>query len=102
MKIPGLDHPITVTPTEAPVVVKAGDRVIASTERALTLQESTYPAVQYVPLEGGAPGGPVGAAGGRRPRGARAPRALEPLPVQGRRLVLQPRARRRDEEGRGL
>src|SRR3954463_21278 len=51
MKIPGLDHPITVTPTEAPVVVKAGDRVVAATEPALTLQESTYPAVQYVPLE---------------------------------------------------
>jgi uncharacterized protein (DUF427 family) len=50
MKIPGLDHPITVTPTDEHVVVKAGDRVIAETDNALTLQESTYPAVQYVPL----------------------------------------------------
>jgi uncharacterized protein (DUF427 family) len=50
MKVPGPDHPITVTPTGERVVVKAGDRVIASSDNALTLQESTYPAVQYVPL----------------------------------------------------
>src|SRR4051812_26505752 len=50
VKIPGPDHPITVVPTGERVVVRAGDRVIASTENALTLQESTYPAVQYVPL----------------------------------------------------
>jgi len=50
VKIPGPDHPITVTPTGAHVIVKAGDRVIAETDGALTLQESTYPAVQYVPL----------------------------------------------------
>lgn len=49
-KLPGPDHPITVTPTDGRVVVRAGDRVLADTTRALTLQESTYPAVQYVPL----------------------------------------------------
>ena len=47
---PGPDHPITVTPTEGRVVVKAGGKVVADTTAALTLQESTYPAVQYVPL----------------------------------------------------
>jgi uncharacterized protein (DUF427 family) len=47
--IPGPDHPITVTPTEGRVVVKSGDRVVADTTAALTLQESTYPAVQYIP-----------------------------------------------------
>lgn len=47
---PGPDHPITVTPTGSRVVVKAGDRVVADTTAALTLQESHYPPVQYVPL----------------------------------------------------
>jgi uncharacterized protein (DUF427 family) len=50
IKIPGPDHPITVEPTGAAVVVRVGDRVVAETTAALTLQESTYPAVQYVPL----------------------------------------------------
>jgi len=49
--VPDASHPITVTPTEGRVVVARGDRTIADTTRALTLQESTYPAVQYVPLE---------------------------------------------------
>lgn len=50
MKLPGPDHPITVTPTEGRVQVRLGDRVIVDTTEALTLQESTYPAVQYIPL----------------------------------------------------
>jgi len=49
--IPGPDHPITVTPTGKHVVVKAGGKVIAETDSALTLQESNYPAVQYLPLQ---------------------------------------------------
>lgn len=48
---PGPDHPITVKPTGARVVVHAGDRVIADTARALTLREGDYPAVQYIPLD---------------------------------------------------
>ena len=48
--IPGPDHPITVAPTGKQVVVKAGGKVIAETDSALTLQESNYPPVQYVPL----------------------------------------------------
>ena len=47
---PGPDHPITVTRTEGRVVVKVAGQVVADTRAALTLQESTYPAVQYVPL----------------------------------------------------
>jgi uncharacterized protein (DUF427 family) len=47
---PGPDHPITVTPTEGRVVVKVAGTVVADTRAALTLQESTYPAVQYIPL----------------------------------------------------
>jgi uncharacterized protein (DUF427 family) len=48
--IPGPDHPITVTPTKGHVVARVGDQVIAETDRALTMQEASYPAVQYVPL----------------------------------------------------
>lgn len=47
---PGPDHPITVEPTGQRVVVRVGDQVVADTTAALTLQESTYPAVQYIPL----------------------------------------------------
>jgi uncharacterized protein (DUF427 family) len=50
-KIPGPDHPITVKDTGTRVVARVGDRVVADTTRALTLQESNYPAVQYIPLE---------------------------------------------------
>jgi uncharacterized protein (DUF427 family) len=47
---PGPDHPITITPTAGRVVVTSGGKVVADTGAALTLQESTYPPVQYVPL----------------------------------------------------
>jgi uncharacterized protein (DUF427 family) len=49
-KIPGPDHPITVEPTGTRVVARVGDRVVADTTSALTLQEASYPPVQYVPL----------------------------------------------------
>ena len=48
--VPDARHPITITPTATRVVVKLGDRVVADTKDALTLQEAGYPAVQYVPL----------------------------------------------------
>lgn len=51
MKQPSADHPITVMPTKGRVQVKFGGRVIADSTRALTLQESTYPPVQYIPRE---------------------------------------------------
>ena len=51
MKIPGPDHPITIKPNPKRVRVLAGGKVVAETIRALTLQESTYPAVQYIPRE---------------------------------------------------
>ena len=44
------DHPITITPTGGRVTVTVNGRVVAETTDALTLQESTYPAVQYLPL----------------------------------------------------
>ncbi|HEX3919798.1 MAG TPA: DUF427 domain-containing protein [Caulobacteraceae bacterium] len=47
MKIPGPDHPITVTANPKRLQVSYNGHVIADTRTALTLQESTYPAVQY-------------------------------------------------------
>ena len=49
IKIPGPDHPITITPTPKRVVVTVAGRIVADTRAALTLQEASYPAVQYVP-----------------------------------------------------
>jgi uncharacterized protein (DUF427 family) len=51
VRVPGPDHPITIEPTVARVVVTAGGETLADTTAALTLRESTYPAVQYVPLD---------------------------------------------------
>jgi uncharacterized protein (DUF427 family) len=49
-KIPGPDHPITIEPTGARVVVRAGGMVVADTTSAVTLHEAAYPPVQYVPM----------------------------------------------------
>lgn len=49
VKIPGVNHPITVGKNPDRVVVKVGDEVIADTREALSLQEASYPAVQYIP-----------------------------------------------------
>lgn len=50
-KLPDASHPITVTPTGSRVVVTLDGAVIADTAEALTLRESTYPAVQYLPVD---------------------------------------------------
>lgn len=49
MKIPGPDHPITIEPTPRRVRISVDGVVIAETDKALTLKESTYPPVQYIP-----------------------------------------------------
>ncbi len=49
MKIPGPDHPISIEANPSRVVVAVGGKVIADTHAALTLRESDYPAVQYIP-----------------------------------------------------
>jgi len=51
VKQPGPEHPITIEPNPARVVVRAGERVIADTTRALTLREAGYAPVSYIPLE---------------------------------------------------
>jgi uncharacterized protein (DUF427 family) len=49
MKLPGPDHPITITANPKRIRVSADGVVIAETAHALTLKEASYPAVQYVP-----------------------------------------------------
>ena len=48
--VPDDSHPITITPTGHRVVVTLGERMVADSTAALTLQEAGYPAVQYLPL----------------------------------------------------
>jgi uncharacterized protein (DUF427 family) len=48
---PTAEHPITIDPTGRHVVVRVNGDIVADTHRALQLQESTYPAVQYIPFE---------------------------------------------------
>jgi uncharacterized protein (DUF427 family) len=47
---PGPDHPITVEPNPAHIVVSLAGKVLADTNNALTLREADYPPVQYIPL----------------------------------------------------
>jgi uncharacterized protein (DUF427 family) len=49
VKLPGPDHPITIEPNPARVVVSVAGRVIADTREALTLREASYPGVLYIP-----------------------------------------------------
>jgi uncharacterized protein (DUF427 family) len=49
MKIPGPDHPITVSFNPKRVRALYQGHVIADTAAALTLKEADYPAVQYFP-----------------------------------------------------
>jgi uncharacterized protein (DUF427 family) len=51
MKVPGPDHPITLTPNPKRVRVTVDGVVVADTTHALTLKEASYPAVQYVPRQ---------------------------------------------------
>jgi uncharacterized protein (DUF427 family) len=44
------DHPITVEPTAGRVEVFVKGARVADSRAALTLRESVYPAVQYIPL----------------------------------------------------
>lgn len=50
------DHPITVTPTPGRVTVHVHGQLVADTAAALTLRESSYPPVQYIPIADVDPG----------------------------------------------
>jgi uncharacterized protein (DUF427 family) len=49
MKIPGPDHPITISPYEKRVVVRFQSAVVADTKNALELKEASYKPVLYIP-----------------------------------------------------
>jgi uncharacterized protein (DUF427 family) len=49
IKVPGPDHPITISANPARVVVTIAGRVVADTRAALTLREAAYKPVQYIP-----------------------------------------------------
>ena len=49
VKIPGPDHPITVTKNPRRITVSVNGKIIATTREALSLKEANYPAVQYIP-----------------------------------------------------
>jgi uncharacterized protein (DUF427 family) len=51
VKLPGPDHPITITHNAHRIVVKVAGRVVADTKDALTLREASYTPVQYIPLK---------------------------------------------------
>ncbi len=51
MQQPGPDHPITIAPQPGRVVVTAGGKVVADSRSALSLRESSYPPVQYIPRQ---------------------------------------------------
>ena len=48
-KIPGPDHPITISPAEGKVRVTVAGRIVAESTRALQLEEKGYPPVYYLP-----------------------------------------------------
>src|ERR1700681_3929901 len=51
IKLPGPDHPISIQPNPARVVVSVAGRVVADTRNALTRREARYPTVEYIPRE---------------------------------------------------
>ena len=49
IRIPGPDHPITISAVEGTVRVTVAGRIVAESMRALRLEENVYPAVYYLP-----------------------------------------------------
>lgn len=49
MRIPGPDHPITITRNPKRIRITVDGQVIAETDQALTLKEASYPPVHYIP-----------------------------------------------------
>ncbi len=51
IKIPGPDHPITISPVEGTVHVVVAGRTVAESMQALRLEEKGYAAVYYLPRD---------------------------------------------------
>jgi uncharacterized protein (DUF427 family) len=49
IKIPGPDHPITISPADGKVRVAVAGQTVAESTRALRLEEKGYPPVYYLP-----------------------------------------------------
>lgn len=54
MKLPGPDHPISISPARRHVTVIAGGQRVAESDRALVMREARYPPVYYLPRENAA------------------------------------------------
>lgn len=50
VKIPGPEHPITISPSGDRVVVRSGEATIADSRSTLVLEEANYPPVRYIPI----------------------------------------------------
>jgi uncharacterized protein (DUF427 family) len=48
-KIPGPEHPISITPEPRHITVSVAGRIVADTRGALALAEASYPVVHYIP-----------------------------------------------------
>ena len=51
IRIPGRDHPITISPAEGTVRVTVAGKIVAGSSRALRLEENGYPPVYYLPRD---------------------------------------------------
>ena len=51
IKIPGPDHPITISPAGVKVRVTVAGKIVAESARALRLEEKGYPPVYYLPCD---------------------------------------------------
>ena len=49
VRIPGPDHPISITPARERVIVTVAGRRIADTRESLILKEASYAPVHYIP-----------------------------------------------------
>jgi uncharacterized protein (DUF427 family) len=51
IRIPGPDHPITISPAESKLRVTVAGRIVAESTRALRLEERGHPPVYYLPRD---------------------------------------------------
>jgi uncharacterized protein (DUF427 family) len=51
VRIPGPDHPITISPAEGSVRITVAGKIVAESTRALLLEEKGHPPVYYLPRD---------------------------------------------------